>query len=177
VIAIIKEKAMAVLSSFEKYFNKLLNITLYLCGTILLFTTLFTTLDIIARSTGMGSVSWTVEVSEILMLWITFFSAAWLYFTDGHINFEIVYERLPIKIMKIVDKIADTVSLFTVAIFSYFSYIRVIDMIRRNVVYRSMLSIPGWLIYGPVLLGCILLLIACALRLFIPRSEDASTSK
>lgn len=160
-------KFKPVKQSIVKYHTIILNVFLVLGIIVIALTTLFTTLDIIARTLNLGSIAWTIELSQIFMLWVTFFVVAWLYFRDDHITFDVVYDLLPIKMKYIVNITARIISTITVGIFTYLSYLWLADIIKRNVVYRNILAIPGWVVYGPVFVCLLILFITCLIKLFL----------
>lgn len=65
-----------------------------LAGLIIVFIMVVMVAHVIMRYVFLDPIKWVVEITEYLMIWITFLATAWVLKVDGHIMIDVVVNRL-----------------------------------------------------------------------------------
>ncbi len=76
-------------------YARLLDALAALSGAMILFAMVIVTLDVVLRGVSGGSLAWSFEVTEFILLYAPFLSMAWLARRRGHIVVDMVVTRLP----------------------------------------------------------------------------------
>lgn len=146
-----------------KFFDRILK---YFCGALMLFIVLLVSASVLFRYFFNIPLAWSVEVSEYLMVYITFLTIAWALDIDGHVKIEALLNQMKPKVKK-----AITISsLFIVGvvflIIFWFSLIAVIDLYQRNVVTLQILEVPRFITFAPICIGSLLFAVRSFLKIF-----------
>lgn len=77
-----------------KIFDRTNNIFVLLATICVVFMIISITIDVIGRFFFNSPLLWESEINENMILFMTFFAAAWVLKNDGHVNVELVTSRL-----------------------------------------------------------------------------------
>jgi C4-dicarboxylate transporter DctQ subunit len=105
--------------------------------------------NVVARYVFNGSLTWAAELTIYLFIWSAFFGAAYCFKKDAHISVDILLEKVPPKLAKILMLFSHTVTLvFLVAVAWYgYQYLQLeIELDERSVD----LDIPMWIPYSVI---------------------------
>jgi C4-dicarboxylate transporter, DctQ subunit len=93
---------MKIIYNLGKIYDRINNIlaTITICLVIFMIVTI--TIDVVGRFFFNSPLVWEAEINENVILFMTFFAAAWVLRQDGHVNVELVTSRLTGRSKKIV---------------------------------------------------------------------------
>ena len=133
------------------------NLDFFIAGialTVLVFVTFF---GVFARYFLGNPFAWEEEVQLACVVWITFLGVGAAFRTGSHVAIEIIVERMPHKMPRLVELGGYIISMLVLLFFFYYSDVIVYSMIQMG---RStnILHIPNSLIYAVVPVGCILMM-------------------
>lgn len=129
-------------------------------GAVLLFVMIFTVcFSVIGRYFFNIPAAWTVELSEYIMVFLTFLAASWVLRKDGHIRLDILLNAVNPKLQLTFNRITAVIAVITCALFFWFSLQSTIDHFQRNVISYNILTVPKYLVLLPIPLGSLCLTI------------------
>jgi TRAP-type C4-dicarboxylate transport system permease small subunit len=76
------------------FFDRALNFLAFLAAAMLAFIMLSVTYEVIVRNFFNNPTSWVLEITEILLLYITFLPVAWLLRNERHVTMDFLLTRL-----------------------------------------------------------------------------------
>ena len=100
---------------------------------------------------------WTVEICEYFLFAITFLGAPWLLRVGGHVNVDIVTERLPKRARDGLGLFSCTVGALVCAVLTYFGVVTAIDCFKTGVVEVRTLDVPKYYFMTLIAVGYFLL--------------------
>ena len=147
-----------------------------IAGVLLVAIMLLTVAEVIMRPFG-RSMGWAFEISETLLLFITFLGAAWLVKKDKHVTIDLITDRLKPSNRLIVASITHFIS--AIVCFVLFWYgVQVTWMhFQESLVTHKMLEIPLAAILCVIPVGSFLLFIALMRRSHALLKTRIDTSK
>lgn len=113
--------------------------------------------EVIMRYFFRHPLMWTIEISEYLLLYVTFLGAPWVLRHDGHVRLETVVNLTGPKTRKKLHFLSNLLGLFAAAVIMFFSGIVVYEQLLLGTPVIKSLEIPKWVILLPIPLGCLLL--------------------
>jgi len=122
---------MGRISRLERVFDSVTDAMARVCDLILMFLMLSVCADVVLRYFFNRPQAWIVEISEYLLLYITFLGAAWVLSKEGHVIVDIVITRVSPKIRA-----------FVYLVIFYFGSIETLDLFKRGVPNPSVLEFP-----------------------------------
>lgn len=151
---------------FDKVLNSIDRILRYFCGFLVIFIVISISLNVIMRYFFNMPISWSLEVSEYIMIYITFLLIAWTLNNDGHIRIDIFTSKMKPEIQAGVNVIVYLLSAVVFFILFWFSMQATIDLYVRNVVAMKSIQVPRFIIMLPISIGCLLFLLRSLVRVF-----------
>lgn len=112
--------------------------------------------DVAVRNAGLRPLSWAVNTSEMLLLYVTFFSMPWLVRCKGHVFVNFLRIALPDAGKRVLARI---VYLGCVGLCLYLGWIALTSMqqaIVRGTYEMRNFDIPKWVIFAPMALAFLL---------------------
>ena len=85
---------MKVIRTLGTVFDNAVNNFTGLAGVLLIFVMLVVCAEIVLRYFFHSPTLWVLEISEVLLLYITFLGTAWLLKREGHVKMELLLSRL-----------------------------------------------------------------------------------
>ncbi|WP_416137964.1 TRAP transporter small permease [Halomonas sp. HK25] len=101
-----------------------------------------------------------LEVSQYLLLMISWMSVGWVLIVGRHVRMEALYNVLPDLLKKISDLLSSLAVLLFCGVIVWAGSVNVLTALDRGYRSSSLLSFPMWLPYSLIPLGGILLLMA-----------------
>lgn len=122
--------------------------------------------DLLLRSAFRRPIEGMSEMTEIIMLYITFLGTAWVYREDGHVVVDLlvyeIYSKAKTALLVINNAIVGIVALVLV----YFGSLTTLDHFQRGVRNVSVLETPMALILFIIPLGSLVLLLEVAVKIW-----------
>lgn len=131
----------------------------FVAGVLLLFMTLSVSYTVITRYLHLNPPVWTIQVSEYILLWITFLAAAWLLRKGGHIRIDAIVGRLSPKTQRILNIIVSILGAVVCAVIAWFGAQNTWDLWQRGILDVKTIDVPKFALFSVIPLGSFLLLI------------------
>jgi TRAP-type C4-dicarboxylate transport system permease small subunit len=109
---------------------------------ILMFLMLSVCADVILRYFFNRPQAWVVEISEYLLLYITFLGAAWVLKNEGHVIVDILIARVSPTTRLIFGIISSVIGTFVCLVVFWFGAVETLDIFKRGVANPSVLEFP-----------------------------------
>jgi C4-dicarboxylate transporter, DctQ subunit len=148
-----------------RLFNRLIAVLADLSGWLIAFIALSVCLEVVTRYVFNYPLTWTIDTTEYLQIYIAFFAAAAVLQEKGHVKLDLVVNAAGPRIQKTLETLANFLGAVTAGAVFFFS---------ARVVYRTFimgtpvikaLEVPKWLVLIPIPFGCLLLTIEFMRRL------------
>ncbi len=140
-------------------FDRVLNIMIFLAGIMLIFIMLSVCLEVILRTFFNHSLIWVTQVTEIMLLYITFFGSAWVLREGGHVKVDIILSRLkPLKIA-VLGIFSSVLGIFVCFILTVYGFKVTMECINKGLYTTTTLEIPMFVIIGVIPIGCLMLFV------------------
>lgn len=124
--------------------------------------------------------AWAVELSEYIMLYLTFLVAPWVLKHDGHVRVDVLLSRLGPRSNLLADVITTIVATVACLVLFWFSLGVTVESYQRGVTLMKILQVPEYLLLAVIPLGSLLLSLRLVCRLlqrFAGEREDESASE
>jgi TRAP-type C4-dicarboxylate transport system permease small subunit len=131
----------------------------YLAGILLVFIMLSVCLEVILRSFFNRPQIWVTEVTECLLLYITFLGTAWLLREEGHVKVDIILDRLKPKTVTFFGIISSLIGLFVSLILSIYGLSVTWSYFQRGIYTPTAMEIPVFAILLIIPIGSAMLFI------------------
>ena len=109
---------------------------------ILMFLMLSVCADVILRYFFNRPQAWIVEISEYLLLYITFLGAAWVLKNEGHVIVDILIARASPTTRATFGIISSVIGTFVCLVVFWFGAVETLDIFKRGVANPSVLEFP-----------------------------------
>jgi len=133
---------------------------------LLIALVVFVNTDLLLRSVFRRPIEGMSEMTEIMLLYITFLGTAWVYREDGHVVVDLlvyeVYENAKKALLVLNNAIIGAVALVLV----YYGALTTIDHFTRGVRNASVLETPMALILFVIPLGSLVLLLEVVVKIW-----------
>ena len=157
---------MKLLHRVGKHFDSFIWILATVSAFIIIAVTLLTDYEVLMRYAFHSGQSWVTEISESLILFMTFFGVAWLLREDGHVSIDVLYMALSPKKQRIIDLIIDILCLVACIIMTWYSTELSIDDILNGVREAKTIKAPRGIIIAAIPFGFLTLTIQFARRFY-----------
>lgn len=126
---------------------------------LLIFIMLAVCAEIVMRYFLNAPILWVVEISEVILLYITFLGAAWLLRREGHVRIDMLLTRLPPKPQVLLNIITSTIGVLMWLALTWYSIVVTLDLFQRGVLTPTVLHLPRFAIILIIPVGSLLLAI------------------
>ncbi len=125
---------------------------------ILLFAMIATvSYDVIGRQFFSSPGPWAVELSEYIMLYLTFLLAPWVLRQDGHVRVDILVNRLGLRTRFLFSLVAGFAAAIACLVLFWFSLEVAVESYQRGVMLRKVLQVPQYVLLAIIPLGSLFL--------------------
>ena len=101
--------------------------------------------------------AWIIEVCEYLLLYLTFFGAAWLLKNDGHVTVDLAINALPVKMRRIMHVLTTAVGTVAWCILTVAGIWVTWNNYSRGILSIQAISVPKWILLAAIPYGSLLL--------------------
>jgi C4-dicarboxylate transporter DctQ subunit len=133
---------MGAISKLGRAFDFAIDKMARLGDVILVFLMLSVCADVILRYLFNRPQAWIVEISEYLLLYITFLGAAWVLKNEGHVIVDILVTRLSPKKGAAFGIVSSAIGTFVCLVIFWFGTLETLDLFKRGVPNPSVLEFP-----------------------------------
>lgn len=147
-------------------------------ASVLLFVMIFmVSYSVIGRSFFSLSGAWAVELSEYIMLYLTFLLAPWILKESGHVRITIFLDLLSLRAHSILNVVTTVAAAIVWLVLCWFSIEVTISSYQRGVVLTKILQVPEYILLTVIPLGSLFLFLRTIYQLlkrfvYTGREED-----
>lgn len=120
--------------------------------------------DVVLRNVGLGSIAWSVEATEYILMIATFVAAPWLLYLGDHIRVDVVVRALPARARHRLQLAIDVVCCAICAVLAWQAAAVAADTAAQGSLVFKVLVFPEWWLNLPMAFSCALLAIEFARR-------------
>jgi TRAP-type C4-dicarboxylate transport system permease small subunit len=155
-----------ILKRLEKIFDTVLELLSFISGIIFIFIMSSVCIDVFMRYFLNRPMNWVIEISEYLLVYMTFLGTAWVLRQDGHVTVDILTIRLNPKVRVITGITSSLIGVFVCLIIVWFGTIETWDNFERGVRNPSILEFPKAPLLAVIPFGSFFLMIQFIRRAF-----------
>jgi len=123
-------------------------------GLLMIFSLVSVCIDVVMRYFFNSPSGWILQISEYILLYIPFLSAAYVLKEDGHIKVDIILNCLSKKTKAILNTVTSILGALILFILTYYGVIVTYDFYIRKVPTLKYLKIPEFLVIIVIPIGC-----------------------
>ena len=154
----LEDKALKII---DTTIDRISDVLAFIAGILLVYIVVTITIDVIARYFFNNPLPYTLDISEILLHFITFLTAAWVMKRDGHVRMDFVLALLPEKQQQLLLFISSIVSSIICIILCWYGGVVTWDLYSERIIQGVMLELPKAPIIAVIPLSFLVLFLQC----------------
>lgn len=151
------------LENVVKGFNKVL---VFIASLLMAGLMIIVCVDLTLRYFFNSPLLWGTEVTEILLLYITFLGMAWVFREDGHVVIDVFTSQVTGRKKKILNGVSYFLVGIVAAVLVYYGFYTVYDHFRRGVFNPTVIETPIWLIIVVIPIGSVPLFLEVLIKVW-----------
>ncbi len=141
----------------DSLFDRILDITAYIAFGLLIFSWFSVCAEVIFRYFLRQPIIWVVEVTEYIIVQITFLGAAWLLRRDGHVVVDVVTSHFSKKNQAFILTITSSVCVAMFVVITWWGAVATWGAYQENLYIPKQLGMPKFLVMLVIPVGSLLL--------------------
>jgi len=141
------------------WFDWCLYVLALIAGFIVVFVTFAMSCDVVARYLLRSPIAWVFNVSQHLLAYLVFFSAAWVLREGGHVKIDLIEARLTQRRRDFLRLITSSFSMIACAVLFWSGANAVLLSFRWGTIFPGPPPVHEYLILGVIPLGSFLLIV------------------
>lgn len=133
---------MKLLTKSEVVFDKILDVLAWISGSMALFMGVAVSYSVVMRYVVNQPPIWVVQISEYLLLWMTFLGAPWLLRERGHVSIDIVINFLGRKAQRVLGIITSAIGAAVCLLIVWFGTETTWSCLQAKVMEAKVIYIP-----------------------------------
>lgn len=121
--------------------------------------------DVFMRNVGLGTLQWSVETTEYMLMVATFVAAPWLLYVGDHIRIDIVLRAVSPATRRLLEIVTDLAGLVISAVLAWQCFAITQDSAAQGGMVFKVLIFPEWWLNLPMGFACVMLTVEFARRL------------
>lgn len=150
---------MKVIRTLGAVFDNAVNNFTGLAGVLLIFVMLVVCAEIVLRYFFHSPTLWVLEISEVLLLYITFLGTAWLLRREGHVKIDMLLTRLPLRTQALLNITTSTIGAIMWLALTWYGIVVTLDLFQRGISTPTVLHLPRFAIILIIPVGSLMLAI------------------
>ncbi len=150
---------MKAVTKVASTFDRALTILVIVAGILLAFAWLSVVLEVVMRYFLNRPQVWVVEISEYILVWLTFLGAAWLLKEEGHVKMDLLLTRLNPRMQSLLNLITSSWCILIWLALTWYSGQVFWHSLRDGLITQTGLELPRAPIYAIIPIGSFLLFI------------------
>ncbi len=147
------------LSNIIKFYDRILGVTAFLSGALLMAVTIFVSWAVVMRYLNFNPPIWVIQYTEYALLWITFLGAAWLLREKGHIRIDTLVSRINPGIARWLEVFNDLIGLAISVVIFLIGSTNTWDLYSRGIQDVKAVTLPMYGLFAIIPFGGLLLLL------------------
>lgn len=157
----IKAARRWLLKTISAIIDRISDIFAYIAGLMLVYIVVSVTIDVVFRYLFNNPLPYTLDISEILLHFITFLTAAWVMKRDGHVKMDLVLAALKREHQLLINGLTSILSAIICFVICWCGSVVTFDFFQRNVHQGMMLELPRAPILSVIPLSFLFLFFQC----------------
>lgn len=137
-----------------------------IAGILLLSLTLSISGAVASRYLLNHPISWVLEASEYILVYITFLAAAWILRRNEHVRMDFVLVRLNLMTQSVVNTVTSAISTVVCLGLTYFATKVTLDLYQSHYLTPTLFRIPKFIFIAVIAFGSIMLFIEAIIRTY-----------
>ena len=162
---------MKSLTRLDNVFDRIVDLTGYITIGLLIFSWGSVCAEVICRYFLKQPIIWVVEVSEYIMVHITFIGSAWLLKRGGHVSVDVVTSHLDSKVRTLLLMITSTICTLMFLVLTWYATVATWGAYREHLVVPKQMGMPKYLVMVVIPFGCLMLAVQ-----FMKRTNGAMSA-
>ena len=133
-------------TKIDKFFDLIINFLAVMGRIVIIIISLLIITDIVALKFFNYSFSWIMEVSEYLLVMLTFLGVAWLLKEDGHIKLDLLINRMSKRDRRRLEILNTFLGAVISLVITVYGFIAVLNLYERGIKTETILEIPRYLL-------------------------------
>lgn len=126
---------------------------------------LLVSVDVFMRNLGLGTLPWSVEMTEYMLMVATFVAAPWLLYVGDHIRIDMLLRAASPTGRWLLEVVTDLAGLVICAVLAWQCFVVTQDAAAQGGVVFKVLIFPEWWLNLPMGFACVMLTVEFARRL------------
>ncbi len=147
-------------------FDRTIEVMAILAGILLIFMMLSISVAVVSRYLLARPISWIIESSEYILVYITFLVAAWVLRGEGHVKMDIVLNRLNRRAKSLINIITSAIGIGVCFILTWFGARVTWQFFQSGYFTPGVLEYPKFTLIAIIAVGSFLLLIQFVRRTY-----------
>ena len=149
---------------YPKVLRKTNGALAFFSGCLIFLIGAFAVLEAILRGVFSSPTKWTLNLSCYMLVYIVFLSSPYAFETHGHVLVDLFRDlmdkawpnRIPRKVCAVIGYL---MSVVFIGVIFYATWRMLMKAIRFSTLTTTTIPIPIWILYVPMLLGCVIMVI------------------
>jgi C4-dicarboxylate transporter DctQ subunit len=150
---------MRLLEKLSSFFDRIIVLMSIVAGILLVFAMLIISGAVVSRYFLNRPIGWVIEISEYIILFITFLVAAWLLKLEDHVKMDIVLSQLNPKTQSMINVITSGVSAIVCFILTWYGGKVTWELFQTGYFTPTLLELPKYIIVAIIFVGSFLLFV------------------
>ena len=146
--------AKKIVSTLETIYTWCINSGAALSGFLIAFIMLVMSAHVLMRYFLLMPIKWAVEITEYLMVWITFLGVAWVLRENAHIRVDIISTRLKPRAQALLNAVTNSVIALVCLVLTILGIIVTYESIIRGAARVYLYTVPLWILIICIPLSC-----------------------
>ena len=138
-----------------------------LAGILLIFSMLSISIAVASRYLIGRPIGWVIEISEYILLYMTFLVAAWVLKEEAHVKMDLVINRLSPKTRSLMNLITSGISAIVCFVLFWHGVRVTWELLQTRYFTPTILELPKFIIVAIIFIGSLLLFIQFLNRTFV----------
>jgi len=154
-------KAFSILNSI---YHGCINSGAASAGFLIVFIMLVMCAHVLMRKFLLMPIKWAIEVTEYLMVWITFLGAAWVLKKEAHVKIDVLLNALKPRGQAFLNLVSTSIMAAICLFLTVWGIIVTYDSVIRGAARTYQYTVPLWILLIVIPIGCFFLFIQSVKR-------------
>ncbi len=138
-------------------FDRVVDVLVYIALALLVFSWLTVCADVVLRYFFSRPIPWSTEVTEYILLQITFLGTAWLLRREGHVIVDVVISRLSERNQSLLNSITSIIAALLCLAMTYWAVVDTLEVFQQGLIIPKQLDTPKYIVFIVIPLGYLML--------------------
>lgn len=150
---------MRLVKKLTNFFDRIIVLMTILAGILLVFAMLIISGAVASRYFLGRPIGWVIEISEYIILFVTFLVAAWVLKQEEHVKMDIVLNQLNPRTQSMINVITSGISAIVCFILTWYGAKVTWELFETGYFTPTLLELPKFIIIAVIFIGSFILFI------------------